>query len=167
MATVYGIYFVKVRVGWLGVFLAINLAFVSNDILNYLLKWCDDISEKSHFEEQKESETVLEDEFSGETEYSIPTDEPEKVHSCKSSSKPTVSSSVIIEQKECSSSTVIKEEISSVDEMKRILSCLDHYEVLGFTRHKKIDVTILKKEYRKKVMVVLLAEVLHFCVLGI
>ncbi|KAL5736771.1 hypothetical protein ACOSP7_031235 [Xanthoceras sorbifolium] len=153
MATMYAIYFVKVRVGWLGVFLAINLAFLSNDVLNYLLQWCDNISENSHFEEQKESETVTEDEYSGECEYSIPADEPEKLHSCKSSSKPA-STSVISNQKESSCSKVVREESSSVDEMKRILNSMDHYEALGFPRHKKIDAIVLKKEYRKKAMVV-------------
>ncbi|KAK2638581.1 hypothetical protein Ddye_026376 [Dipteronia dyeriana] len=154
MATIYAIYFVKVRVGWFGVFLAINLSFLSNDVLNYLLQWCDNISENSHFEEQKESETVTEDEFAGECEYSIPTEETEKLHSCKSSSKPTVTSSVIINQEESSGSKVVKEETSSIDEMKRILNSMDHYEALGFPRHKKIDATVLKKEYRKKAMLV-------------
>lgn len=151
MATFYSLYCVKVRVGWFGVFLSINLAFLSNDLLNYLLQLCDNVSENSHFEEHKESETVTQDEFSGGCEYSIPTDEPERVHSCKSSSKSAATSSVINLQKDCSSSKVVKEETSSNDEMKRILNCMDHYETVGFPRHKKIDATVLKKEYRKKV----------------
>lgn len=151
MATTYAIYCVKVRVGWPGVFLAINLAFLSNDALNYLLQWCDKASESSHFEEQKQSETVSEDEFSGECEYSVPTSESEKVHSCKSSS-PTVVTAVVDNQKEASCSKVTKEQTDSVDEMKRILNSGDHYEALGFPRHKKIDAIVLKKEYRKKVI---------------
>lgn len=154
MATFYSLYCVKVRVGWFGVFLSINLAFLSNDLLNYLLQLCDNVSENSHFEEHKESETVSQDEFSGGCEYSIPTDEPERVHSCKSSSKSAATSSVINLQKDCSSSKVVKEETSSNDEMKRILNCMDHYETVGFPRHKKIDATVLKKEYRKKAMLV-------------
>ncbi|KAK4439616.1 hypothetical protein Salat_0296500 [Sesamum alatum] len=46
MATLYAMYCVKVRVGWLGVFLAINLAFLSNDVLNYLTNGVDNLSEK-------------------------------------------------------------------------------------------------------------------------
>lgn len=153
MATVYAIYCVKVRVGWPGVFLSINLAFMSNDALNYMLQWCDKASESSHFEEQKQSETVSEDEFSGECEYSIPTSESEKVHSCKSSS-PTAVTSVVDNQKEASGSKAPKEQTDSIGEMKRILNSGDHYEALGFPRHKKIDVTVLKKEYRKKAVLV-------------
>lgn len=150
MATIYAIYCVKVQVGWVGVILSIHLAFFSNDALNYMLQWCDNVSESTHFEEQKQSEPVVEDDFSGECEYPIPTDESEKLHSCKTSSKPATSA-VINDQKEPSSSKVVKEEISSADEMKKILNSLDHYEALGFPRHRRIDAAILKKEYRKKV----------------
>ncbi|PRQ30660.1 putative DnaJ domain, cleavage inducing molecular chaperone, Jiv [Rosa chinensis] len=154
MATVYAIYCVKVQVGWHGVLLAINLAFFSNDVLNYILQWCDKVTESPHFEEQKQSEEVMEDDFSTECDYSIPTDEPEKVHSCKSSSKPATSAVINIEKESCSSSKVVKEETSSADEMQKILSSINHYEALGFPRHQKIDAATLKKEYRKKAMLV-------------
>jgi len=150
MATIYAIYCVKVRVGWHGVFLSINLTFFSNDVLNFLLQWCDNVSESTQFEEHKESETVLEDEFSVECEFSIPVDESEKVQPCKSSS-PAASSSVVNNQRESSTRKVVVEETSSTNEMKRILDSVDHYEALGFSRHKRIDVAILKKEYHKKV----------------
>ncbi|OMP07785.1 hypothetical protein COLO4_07049 [Corchorus olitorius] len=152
IATTYSVYFVKVRVGWLGVFLSINLAFFSNDVLNYLLQCFDNASENMHYEEQKESKPVMEDDLSGECEYSIPTDEPEKVQPCKSSSKSATTS--VISQKEFSAKQVVKEESSSADEMKRILNSTNHYEALGFARHIKIDAAILKKEYRKKAMLV-------------
>ncbi|XP_050218568.1 uncharacterized protein LOC126669206 [Mercurialis annua] len=154
MATIYAIYCVKVRVGWHGVFLSINLTFLSNDVVNYLLQWCDNINENSHFEEQKEPEPVMPDEFSAESEYSIPVDESEKVQSCKSSSEKVDTSSIVKNQNESSSRKVVKEETDSADEMKRILNTLDHYEALGFSRHKRIDATVLKKEYRKKAMLV-------------
>ncbi|KAG5255255.1 Terminal organelle assembly protein [Salix suchowensis] len=144
MATIYAIYFVKVQVGWHGVFLSVNLTFFSNDVLNFLLQWCDNVSESTQSDEHKESETVLEDEFSAECEFSFPVDESEKVQPCKSSSKPVASSSV----------KVVVEETSSTNEMKRILDSVNHYEALGFPCHKRIDVAILKKEYRKKAMLV-------------
>ncbi|KAM1570824.1 hypothetical protein ACFX10_035777 [Malus domestica] len=153
MATVYAIYCVKVQVGWHGVVLSINLAFFSNDALNYMLQWSDKVSESTHFEEQKQSETIMEDDFSGEFEYSIPTDEPEKLHSCNSSSTPATST-IINDRKESFPIKVVKEEKSSADEMKKILDSIDHYDALGFPRHKKIDGAILKKEYRKKAMLV-------------
>ncbi|XP_015867540.3 uncharacterized protein LOC107405049 isoform X1 [Ziziphus jujuba] len=153
MATIYAIYCVKVRVGWLGVFLSVNLSFFSNDALNYMLQWCDNVRETTNFEEQKQPETVMEDEFSGECEFSSPSDESEKLHSCKSSTK-VATSTVINNQKESSATEVIKEQTNSVDEMNRILNSIDHYEALGFTRHKKIDSLTLKKEYRKRAMLV-------------
>lgn len=151
MATIYAIYCVKVRVGWIGVFLSINLAFLSNDLVNHLLQWCDNLSENPHPEEQKESEPVTEDEFPGGCDYSIPAEEPEKPHFCKSSNKSTVTPSVINTQKESSVSKIVREEASSMDEVRRILNSKDHYEALGFPRHKKIDAAVLKKEYHKKV----------------
>ena len=149
IATTYSVYFVKVRVGWLGVFLSINLAFFSNDVLNYLLQCFDNVRENIHFEEQKESKPAMEDDLSGEFEYSIPTDEPEKVYPCKLSSKSATTS--VINQNEFSAKRVVKEEISSAVEMKRILNSTDHYEALEVSRHIKVDPGTLKKEYRKKV----------------
>ena len=112
------------------------------------------MSESSHTEEQKQSETAMEDDFPEECEYSIPTDESEDLHSCKSSSKPAITASVVDNRKELSTNKVVREQTtSSLDEMRRILKSLDHYEALGFTRHKKIDAVVLKKEYRKKVFV--------------
>ena len=58
---------------------------------------------------------------------------------------------VIAQQMECSTSKQVTEETSSINEMKRILNSVDHYEALGFPRQKRIDATILKKEYKKKV----------------
>lgn len=153
MATLYAMYCVKVRVGWLGVFLSINLSFLSNDALNYLLQWCDNLSESTPTEEQMETESFTEEDFSTECEYSVPTDEPEKVQQpCKSSSKPAAPAPLVNKQKESSAKQVAKEDASSSIEMKRILSSSNHYEALGFVRNKKIDVILLKKEYRKKVM---------------
>uniref|UniRef100_A0A5B6Z8I7 J domain-containing protein n=1 Tax=Davidia involucrata TaxID=16924 RepID=A0A5B6Z8I7_DAVIN len=140
MATIYAIYCVKVQVGWHGVFLSINLAFLSNDLFNYLLQWCDNLSESTHS-------------FSGESEYSVPSDDAEKLHSCKSSSK-TAAATFVSYQRESSAKQVVREDANSFNEMKRILSSVDHYEALGFLRHKKIDATLLKKEYRKKAMLV-------------
>lgn len=150
MATIYAIYCVKVHVGWLGIFLSFNLSFLSNDVLKYLLHWCDNLSESTHFEEHKASESFPEDCFPTECEFSGPTEEEEKLHSCKSSHKPAIIS-FVEKPKECAAKQVVREDASSTIEMERILSCSNHYEALGFLRHKKIDALSLKKEYRKKV----------------
>lgn len=155
MAALYAMYCVKVRLGWLGVFLSMNLAFLSNDVFNCLLQWCDNLSEKPQQEEPKKpKETIIEEDYSGEFEYpSVPVEEEteKKVHENKSSAKPTAPSTVVNSVKEISSVKIVNIETSSADEMKRILNSLNHYEALGIPRHKKIDAAVLKKEYRKKV----------------
>ncbi|KAL7088257.1 hypothetical protein ACP275_13G116700 [Erythranthe tilingii] len=155
MATLYAMYSVKVRVGWLGVGLAINLAFLSNDVLNYLIKWCDNLTESAHFEERKESDSFAEGGFSTGCDYSAPSEvegeEEEKLHSCKSASKPAIPSSFLETPKEFAVKKVVA---SSTVEMERILSSGNHYEALGFPPQKKIDVVLLKKEYHKKAMLV-------------
>ncbi|XP_042520003.1 uncharacterized protein LOC122093681 isoform X2 [Macadamia integrifolia] len=155
MATVYALYCVKVRVGWLGAFLSINLAFLSNDIFNYLLQGCDNATEGTHFEEKKESETVTEEDFSGAGEYSVPTSDAENFHAFKSSSKlSTTTLNFVNSLGECSASQVVKADTTSLDEMKRILNSGNHYETLGLPSYKIVDATVLKKEYKKKAMLV-------------
>ncbi|KAM3396477.1 hypothetical protein P3S68_005483 [Capsicum galapagoense] len=157
MATIYAMYCVKVRVGWLGVCLSINLAFLSNDLVNYILQWCDNLSESTHVEDYKESEAFTEDDFSTDYESSVPVDEPEKVekvHACKTFSDTASTSSVVTKQIEPPAKPVVREDANSIIEMKRILDSADHYEALGISRHKKIDTLLLKKEYRKKAMLV-------------
>lgn len=152
MATLYAMYSVKVTVGWLGVVLAINLAFLSNDVLNYLIKWCDNLSESTHFEEHKAPDSFAEDDFSTECEYSssgeVKGEEEEKLHSCKSASQPSSPSSFVEKPVESATKKVVA---SSMIEMERILNSGNHYEALGFPCQNRIDVLLLKKEYHKKV----------------
>lgn len=159
MSTIYAVYCVKVRVGWLGVFLSANLAFFSNELFNYLLQVYDGASEGTQFEEHKESEPIPED-FSGDCEYSSPASESENIFSCKSSSKTTSTTNVVNTQKS-SVSKVVKADSSSIDEMRRILDSLDHYDALGFSRNKSIDVSLLRKEYRRKVVFTFYAHLFH------
>ncbi|KAF6166077.1 hypothetical protein GIB67_023787 [Kingdonia uniflora] len=153
MATAYTMYCVQVRVGWLGVILSVNLAFISDDILNHLLQGCEHSSEEKLSEEQKEPESVTEDNFSGDGGYSFPTSEAETLHSCKSNNASTTST-VLNVQRESSVSRVVKTDTISADEMKRIIDSLDHYEALGLSRNKNIDAIFMRKEYLKKAMLV-------------
>ncbi|KAK4398709.1 hypothetical protein Sango_1346400 [Sesamum angolense] len=153
MATLYAMYCVKVRVGWVGVFLAINLAFLSNDVLNYLIKWCDNLSESTHFDDRKESDSFVEDDFSTDCEYSASTElegeEEQKLHSCKSASKPASPSFV-----EKSSKALVHPDKNMgsplASESFKKLQCA--YEVL-FDAVKKRDYDEqLSKEESKRVM---------------
>lgn len=149
ISTIYAVYCVKVRVGWLGVFLSINLAFLSNDFFNYLLQVYEGTREGPQFDEHKQSEPIPED-FFGDSEYSSPASESENIFSCKSSSKTTSATNVVNTQKS-SVGKVVKADSSSVDEMRRILDSLDHYEALGLPHNKSIDVSLLRKEYLRMV----------------
>ncbi|KAK1406904.1 hypothetical protein QVD17_38513 [Tagetes erecta] len=175
MATIYALYFVKKQAGWSGISVSINLAFVSNDVLNCMIQLSDNLSEKSHFEEPEihksfvdneksfvdyektfvdDKKTFVDDEFVSESEFSLPNDETEKVHPYKSSTKPVATETVDDKQKEYLTIPLVKDGGEAINEMKRVISCLDHYEALGFSRYQKIDVVLLKKEYRKKAMLV-------------
>lgn len=150
MSIGYAVYCVHTRVGWFGIPLSLNLAFLSHDLLNKLLQGYDSAGESTNFEECKESEPVMED-FTEDFEYSPPTSEAENVSPCKSSSKTSSTPSLVNIQKDASSSKVVKSDSGSLDEMKRILNSSNHYEALGFPRYRAINFTILRKEYHKKV----------------
>lgn len=119
------------------------------------MKWCDNLSETTHFEEHKEADSFTGDDFCAKCDYSAPTEleaeQEEKLKSCKSATKPASPSSFVEKPKESAAKSVVREDLNSVIEMERILNSGNHYEALGFPRQKKIDVVLLKKEYRKKV----------------
>lgn len=153
MATVYALYNVQHQVGWSGILLSINLAFISYDALIFMIKWFDDLNEKAHFEEPKVPVSFNEDYIPVKSKFCFPVEEVEHVGPCKSSSKPAVKSTFINKQKKdlVISIPVVKNGGNATKEMKRIFRCVDHYEILGFCRYKKINTTMLKKEYKKKV----------------
>uniref|UniRef100_A0A1D1YEW2 DnaJ subfamily C member 14 n=3 Tax=Anthurium amnicola TaxID=1678845 RepID=A0A1D1YEW2_9ARAE len=151
MSTAYCVYCVYVRVGWVGVFLSTNLAFLSNNLLTSILQGYDCMCESARCEESKKSEP-LEQESSENCDSSTPASEAED-HSCKSC-KTSSAENVVKIEKDHSSSQEVKSDASSLDEMKRVMNSSNHYEILGFPRNKIIDPTILKKEYRKKAVLV-------------
>ncbi|XP_010471995.1 PREDICTED: uncharacterized protein LOC104751689 [Camelina sativa] len=90
--TVYSVYSAKSYVGWLGLLLAFNLAFISTDALIYFFK--------------------------------------NKVNQQSTAGGP------------------------SEDEVSRLLNCADHYSALGLARYGNVDMAYVKREYRKKAMLV-------------
>lgn len=46
-------------------------------------------------------------------------------------------------------------ELTSEDEVVRLLNSADHYSALGLSRFQEIDASFLKREYRKKVHITL------------
>ncbi|GJU21080.1 DnaJ domain, cleavage inducing molecular chaperone, Jiv [Tanacetum coccineum] len=158
VALLYALYYVKHHVGWSGTLISINLAFISCDTLVYVLNWCDDLSENTHFKEQKvpQTQSYAKDDFPAAIKFCDLADQVEQDSPCKSWSKPAVMPTFVNKQKKAStiSMPVLKNRVSAINEIKRITICVDHYEVLGYSRYKKIDATLLKKEYKKKAMLV-------------
>ncbi|XP_006664189.1 uncharacterized protein LOC102721410 [Oryza brachyantha] len=149
----YAVYCVAVRVGLLGVFLTLNLSFLTNDLMNKLLQGYEGSTEERQFEETKHSDPVM-DEFYRSCEYpTAPDSEPETVSSAKPFCSTPVQD-VLHVQKEASPSKVVKSDSVSLDEMKRIMDGLTHYEVLGIPRNRSIDQKTLKKEYHRMVLLV-------------
>lgn len=153
MALLYALYYVKHHGGWSGILVSINLAFISCDALIYVLNWCDAFSENTHFKEKKVPLSYVKDDFPAVIQFCDLADQAEQVGPCKSSGKPAVMPTFVNKPKKASTiyMPAIKNRVSAINEMRRIMSCVDHYEVLGYSRYKKIDATLLKKEYKKKV----------------
>ncbi|XP_057830010.2 uncharacterized protein LOC131041053 isoform X2 [Cryptomeria japonica] len=247
IATIYSMYCAKVCTGWFGLVFCINLAFISNDILNYLLKTSGKENEskcpsqeaeettssakkfnhppqsttsncqssKSHktrpssessqsvqsAQTVRESSTVRspskshESRSSGESSQtgqsaqtirkSSNVRSPSKSHESRSSGKssqtgqsaqtfgepstirtpskshetrPSGESSQTGQSAQAfgESSTIrsAKADPSLADEVLHILHSSDHYATLGLSRYEEIDMVVLKRDYRKKAVLV-------------
>ncbi|KAJ4968257.1 hypothetical protein NE237_014958 [Protea cynaroides] len=140
ITTLYSIYCAKTSVGWLGLLLGLNLSFISSDILVYFLKNNMDKRARSYRNTEQMSG------MQGQ-----PYSYDEAVH--PSSSESASMRSTDRSAGEASTSRV-DTELTSEDEVVRLLNCTDHYSALGFSRYENIDVSILKREYRKKAILV-------------
>lgn len=137
VTTLYSTYCAKSYVGWLGLLLGLNLSFLSSDILIYFIK--NNVSEQgSYYSTEQDRQTPSgAGHFHGEPSHSSPADD---ASASRSSGIPSTSG--------CDA------ELTSEGEVLRLLNCNDHYSALGFTRFENIDVSLLKREYRKKAMLV-------------
>ncbi|CAJ1963122.1 unnamed protein product [Sphenostylis stenocarpa] len=139
ITTVYSVYCAWLYVGWLGLLLAFNLAFISSDVLIYFLKKnIDQQSRSNHFEHRSG--------MHGQPGFS---DGSTHASSSENGPGPYVDRNTGIP-----STSGVDSDLTSEDEVVRLLNCSDHYAALGFTRYQSIDVSILKREYRKKAMLV-------------
>ncbi|MQM12246.1 hypothetical protein Taro_045161 [Colocasia esculenta] len=152
MSMAYSVYYVYTCVGWIGVFLSTNLSFLSNDLFTSLLRGYDCMREHEQCEASTKSEPIAE-EFSEDCDFCTQTSEAEDIVSPKACKASGTENSVKMAV-DPSPSKVLKSDSSSLDEMKKIMSSSNHYEALGFLRNKMIDLTILKKEYRRKAVLV-------------
>ncbi|XP_071722172.1 uncharacterized protein [Rutidosis leptorrhynchoides] len=138
ITTVYSVYCAWGYVGWLGLLFALNLSFISSDALLYFLK--NNMSQNPH--RGPEQTSGMEGQpgyFNGEQTYSTFENGP-GISADRGPGVPSTSG--------------VDGETTSEDEVARLLSCTDHYSALGCSRYGDVDVALLKKEYRKKAMLV-------------
>lgn len=135
IATLYSVYCAWIYVGWLGLTFALNLAFVSSEVLLIVLS--DKINERrdNGSAEQSAGFQGQSGFFSGEsmhTSASVPTEHDLGTPSTSGSDP----------------------EATPESEIVRLLNCRDYYTALGFSRFGSIDPSVLKREYKKKAMLV-------------
>lgn len=150
----YSIYSAKFHVGWLGMVLCMNLAFISSDILNYFLKNNANEAKERGFNPQSEGTNGRGRNFSHAFGYSGPHGEEGNFASARQFGESSQYSQSGDGERGPSTSGLAGGDPSSEEEVFRLLDSPDHYAVLGLSRYENIDVTVLKKEYRKKAMLV-------------
>ncbi|XP_047315672.1 uncharacterized protein LOC124919474 [Impatiens glandulifera] len=138
IATLYSVYCLWTSLGWLYLVLALNLSFISSDALVFFLKNNINEHRNSHPEQTTAGAQGHPSFFNSEPEFS----------SSETANSPSDRSSGM------ASTSGADSEVTSEDEVVRLLNCTDHYSILGLSRHEDVDVTLLKKEYRKKAMLV-------------
>ncbi|CAH8298556.1 unnamed protein product [Eruca vesicaria subsp. sativa] len=124
--TVYSVYSALGYVGWLGLLLAFNLAFISTDALIYFFK------NKINQQSTDDGSTDPLNGSSFENGPGFPGDRGSEVPSTSGTDS----------------------ELTSEGEVARLLNCADHYSALGVPRYGNVDMAYIKREYRKKAMLV-------------
>lgn len=140
ITTVYSVYCAWLYVGWLRLFLAFNLAFISSDVLIYFLKKNIDQQSRSNPFEQRAGMN---------SQPGFGNDESIPSSSSENGPGPSADRNAGVP-----STSGADSDVTSEDEVVRLLHCFDHYSALGLTRYQDIDVSVLKREYRKKAMLV-------------
>lgn len=151
ITTVYSMYCAKVRGGWLGLILCMNMAFISNDVLIHLLKVSVKEDEKECVDDRAE-ESKRKNFCNG---HGSSSSNGKQRKSPKSS--PTGESSCgqfVPKHEESPTSKSVEEAPSIGEEVLRIKSSSDYYETLGLSRYENIDFAVLKRMYKKKAILV-------------
>ncbi|KAK4425984.1 Chaperone protein DnaJ 2 [Sesamum alatum] len=142
ITSAYSIYCAWNYVGWRGLVLGLNLSFISSDVLLFLLR--NIINEQRTPNSSTDQAAGVQGQassFPNESVHDSPTDTGATgIRADRSAGAPSTSGS--------------DSEMTSEDEVVRLLNCTDHYAALGLSRFENIDVAVIKKEYRKKAMLV-------------
>lgn len=135
IATLYSVYCGWFYVGWLGLLFGFNISFISSDALIFFLR--------NNLQERRSPDTPFESAGTGNfgEQRNASSSESGFGHTAdRSSGVPSTSGS--------------ESDLTPEEEVVRLLNCADHYSALGFSKFGNIDVSILKREYRKKAMMV-------------
>ncbi|KAJ0035230.1 hypothetical protein Pint_24292 [Pistacia integerrima] len=141
ITTVYSIYCAWTYVGWLGLLLALNLSFISSDALIYFLKH--NINQQRRTDGPHEQTFGMQGGpgyFNGESGHASSSDNAPGLSADRSAGVPSTSGA--------------DSEMTSEDEVARLLNCTDYYSALGLSRYENVDVSVVKREYRKRAMLV-------------
>ncbi|KAL6522916.1 hypothetical protein OROHE_016763 [Orobanche hederae] len=139
IASAYSIYCVWSCVGWLGLLVGLNLSFISSDALLFVLR--NIINEQRTANGSSEQAAG----FQGQPSFSL----NEHFSPDTDAAGPRVNRSPGMPSTSGSDS-----EMTSEDEIVRLLNCADHYAALSLSRFENIDAAVIKREYRKKAMLV-------------
>ncbi|KAG6517407.1 hypothetical protein ZIOFF_020793 [Zingiber officinale] len=143
ITTIYSMHCARCYLGWFGVFFSLNASFISSDFLIHFLKNnINDYKSGNPSEETRQNQSRA-GFFMGE---SSPSSHGSDAFHSASNMPPDCGLGF--------PSTSGTEELTSEDEVARLLKCTDHYSALGFMCYENVDVTQLKIEYRKKAMLV-------------
>ncbi|KAI4311065.1 hypothetical protein MLD38_036001 [Melastoma candidum] len=128
VVTIYAVYSAWMYVGWFSLLLGLNLSFISSDALVYFLRHRMSQPQGQNYPPSGE----MPDSSFPQTNTGSPQD--------RSSGTPSTSGA--------------NSEATAEDEVIRLLNCSDHYSALGLNRYGNVDALLLKKEYRRKAMLV-------------
>ncbi|KAI3871948.1 hypothetical protein MKW92_027255 [Papaver armeniacum] len=138
ITTIYSVYCAWIYVGWLGLFAALNVSFISSDVLIHFLK--NNVSEHGRSYERNPNMQGPPGSFSAAPMNSSPFETGFGKPADRNAGEPSTSGS--------------ETELTSEEEVVRLLNSPDHYSALGLARYENIDMSLLKREYRKKAMLV-------------
>ncbi|MCD7465121.1 hypothetical protein HAX54_000604 [Datura stramonium] len=138
--TLYSVYCAWTYVGWIGLIFVLNLSFISSDILIFFLR--NNVNEQRRDHSFPDQTTGVQGEPNFQSSGSVPPSADDGyVHPVdRGTGIPSTSGS--------------DAEMTSEDEVLRLLNSTDHYSALGLMRFQSIDASVLKREYRKKAMLV-------------
>lgn len=142
ITTVYSVYCAWAYVGWFGLLIGLNFSFISSDVLIYFLK--NNMDRQRRQDRSPEQAAGMEGQpgfFNNSTEHASTSETDPGLSADRSPGVPSTSG--------------VDSEVTSKEEVVRLLNCIDHYSVLGLSRYEDIDVSLLKREYRKKVTSIL------------